>query len=559
MSNPPSHIDDPEPTALASTEAPDLPQCPFGDLALTLSGGGYRAAAFHLGALDTLNELGLLGGVRVMSTVSGGTLTGLLYAVSIAEHQSYPAFYEKAYDFLKNTNVIRDAFQKMGAQNSGNLAPFPSLIRSAADVYDSLNVFGGRTFSLLLNSNEPQLNELSFNATEFRSGNSFRFQKSQSALASIGNGRLEVKRELAGQIRLADIAAASSCFPGGFEPIRFPDDFRWQTELEGIRDELGRDKFEPCVPLMDGGIFDNQGVDSLVQTYKRRGNDVGLVIISDTSQGSDSLFEFPVMVNSSRRWLTLVNLAKGAWMVFFIAALTILTLVVDMIKSLGTQGLRLPEDIFLYLVPLLLSLLVIGLLIWLRLVVRRGLRLVHEKVGIELWASMKDLTVYELIGLLNGRVSSVLALTSSVFMKRIRSMIYKDISVYGKYKNRLVINLIYDLKNTSLKALFAKAPWLMPSPKLQNLAKRAEAMDTTLWFSNEAELETLVACGRATMCFNILRYIVGLRGEYLHPDSGISQVLNRARTVWKSFNEPVTSGSKECGDDLSRRSSTVRN
>lgn len=513
----------------------EAPKRPFGDLALSLSGGGYRAAAFHLGALDTLNTLGLLGDVRVLSTVSGGTLTGLLYALSIAERQSYSAFYEKAYKFLKDTNVIKDAFQNMGAQNPG-LAP--SLIKSAADVYDSRNVFNGRTFSLLLNSNDPQLSELSFNATEFRSGNSFRFQKSRSAQASIGNGLMEIKREVAANIRLADIAAASSCFPGGFEPIRFPDDFVWQAELEKVRDELGRDKFDPGVALMDGGIFDNQGVYSVIQTYKRRGNEVGLVIVSDTSQGSKSLFEFPAGTPSSRRWLTLANLARGAWLLFFIAALTVFTLVVNMIQSLRLQGLRLPEDVFLYGVPLLLSILVTGLLICLRLLLRRGIRLVHEKVGIKLWASIKDLTVYEVYGLLSSRVSSVLALTTSVFMKRIRTMIYKDISVYGKYKNRLVFNLIYDLKNTSIKALFTKAPWLRPSPKLQSLAQQAEATDTTLWFTNEAELETLVACGRASMCFNILRHMVTHREESLQqPESGVPTVFEQARTLWKSLND----------------------
>ena len=33
---------------------------PFGDIALCLSGGGYRAATFALGTLDMLDELDLL-------------------------------------------------------------------------------------------------------------------------------------------------------------------------------------------------------------------------------------------------------------------------------------------------------------------------------------------------------------------------------------------------------------------------------------------------------------------------------------------------------------------
>src|SRR2546422_550218 len=42
--------------------------------ALCLSGGGFRAALFHLGALRRLNELGVLSRVSVMSSVSGGSI-----------------------------------------------------------------------------------------------------------------------------------------------------------------------------------------------------------------------------------------------------------------------------------------------------------------------------------------------------------------------------------------------------------------------------------------------------------------------------------------------------
>jgi len=43
-------------------------------LALCLSGGGYRAALFHLGAVRRLNELGILSKVATISSVSGGSI-----------------------------------------------------------------------------------------------------------------------------------------------------------------------------------------------------------------------------------------------------------------------------------------------------------------------------------------------------------------------------------------------------------------------------------------------------------------------------------------------------
>src|SRR5437762_13674298 len=48
---------------------------PSPGMALCLSGGGYRAMLFHLGTLWRLNELGLLKGLKKISSVSGGSIT----------------------------------------------------------------------------------------------------------------------------------------------------------------------------------------------------------------------------------------------------------------------------------------------------------------------------------------------------------------------------------------------------------------------------------------------------------------------------------------------------
>ena len=66
------------------------------EIALTLSGGGYRASIFHIGVLSYLYHLGLDDGSRlldhitVMSTVSGGTITGMLYLLSLAADDNVP-------------------------------------------------------------------------------------------------------------------------------------------------------------------------------------------------------------------------------------------------------------------------------------------------------------------------------------------------------------------------------------------------------------------------------------------------------------------------------------
>jgi hypothetical protein len=50
---------------------------------LCLSGGGYRAALFHLGALTRLNELGLLAQAGTVGGVAGGSILAALLATKV--------------------------------------------------------------------------------------------------------------------------------------------------------------------------------------------------------------------------------------------------------------------------------------------------------------------------------------------------------------------------------------------------------------------------------------------------------------------------------------------
>lgn len=45
-------------------------------LGLALSGGGFRAALYHVGVVAALAEAGLLGRVEALSAVSGGSVVG---------------------------------------------------------------------------------------------------------------------------------------------------------------------------------------------------------------------------------------------------------------------------------------------------------------------------------------------------------------------------------------------------------------------------------------------------------------------------------------------------
>ena len=54
-------------------------------IGLALSGGGYRAAAYHMGTLNALNKLGILSKVDVISSVSGGSIIAAYYALHSEE------------------------------------------------------------------------------------------------------------------------------------------------------------------------------------------------------------------------------------------------------------------------------------------------------------------------------------------------------------------------------------------------------------------------------------------------------------------------------------------
>jgi len=54
-------------------------------LGLALSGGGFRAALYHIGVLAQLADRGLLKHIEVISTVSGGSIIGAMYYLHVKQ------------------------------------------------------------------------------------------------------------------------------------------------------------------------------------------------------------------------------------------------------------------------------------------------------------------------------------------------------------------------------------------------------------------------------------------------------------------------------------------
>jgi hypothetical protein len=234
-----------------------------------------------------LTRLGLAENIRALSTISGGTIIGTVYALSRAERKSFNTFYEEFYATLLHRNVVKGAFARL----RDDVSRSPSLIRAAASVYAEDGFARNATLGDLAES-EHVPDELIFSATEFEGGRAFRFQTSRRASVYVGSeSALSVPDPLWREIQLADVVAASSCFPSAFEPFLFPDDFAWKRPLPQVRGALGV-AYERPLPLMDGGAYDNQGVNGVRTAYRRKDMQLGWMLISDSSprRGKDAFY-----------------------------------------------------------------------------------------------------------------------------------------------------------------------------------------------------------------------------------------------------------------------------
>lgn len=78
-------------------------------IGLALSGGGMRAAIYHLGVLRYLAQQGLMGRVSHISTVSGASICmGLIYACNANQWPSDTQFLERVLPAVKKCITQKD-------------------------------------------------------------------------------------------------------------------------------------------------------------------------------------------------------------------------------------------------------------------------------------------------------------------------------------------------------------------------------------------------------------------------------------------------------------------
>lgn len=217
-------------------------------LGLALSGGGFRAAAFHLGVMRQLQTLGLLDKLDLLSCVSGGSIAG----GALVANWGSPAALDRLDAYLRTKSIA------VASAIGGLFDPFESRLEKLANTYDR-DLFSGITLSDLRNA--PRIY---FNATNLSTGNLFFFVAGGGLPEEIGEHELGVV--LAPDFPVSQAVAASSAFPPVFGPLR-----------------LASDRYPPAanveyVTLTDGGIYDNMGVNPLLRLARNR---LDYMIVSD--------------------------------------------------------------------------------------------------------------------------------------------------------------------------------------------------------------------------------------------------------------------------------------
>ncbi|WP_037500339.1 patatin-like phospholipase family protein [Sphingomonas jaspsi] len=214
---------------------------------LALSGGGFRAVLFHVGALWRLAELGILAQLDRVSSVSGGSIAAGRLASCWAQWaadptvERYRALIADPLDHFCTQHVDAVAISR------GALSPF----RTAADVLEE--IYAHDLFDTTLDR-LPDHPAFIFCATNMQTGRLFRFSKKRLADYRLGEIRSPA-------LPLARAVAASSAFPPMLSPVILKDlgDFQpWDGA-----DLNGDPHYTRKIVLADGGVYDNLGLEQV--------------------------------------------------------------------------------------------------------------------------------------------------------------------------------------------------------------------------------------------------------------------------------------------------------
>jgi NTE family protein len=223
-------------------------------IALCLSGGGYRAMLFHLGALWRLNELGYLPKLDRISSVSGGSITNGALAVNWNRLDFDAAGVARGFGPALVEPVRGQAGKTVDLWAILFAILLPGTIGDWYSRALKRNLLGDATLQDL-----PDRPRFIFNATNLQSAVLWRSSKPYMRDYRVG----EIKNPT---IEVARAVAASGAFPPLLSPVTLkPDPASW-TPGSGM--DLQQPGFTSKVMLTDGGVYDNLGLETAWKRYR---------------------------------------------------------------------------------------------------------------------------------------------------------------------------------------------------------------------------------------------------------------------------------------------------
>jgi NTE family protein len=235
-------------------------------VALCLSGGGFRAALFHLGGLRRLNEVGLLSQVDTITSVSGGSIISAHLATRVRPWPAAGAVLSDA-EWEQRVAGPFKAFVRRNLRTwpiLNRLLPWNWLWDSTA--VETLARQYERRLTVMRLPELPDRPRFIFCATDLPFGVNWVFDSGwlSGKRGRVGDYQAGYHRPLPNW-PLARAVAASSCFPPIFNPL--PVGLRPDHLHPGAYRRKDRDRLVAGIRLSDGGVYDNLGLEPVWKSH----------------------------------------------------------------------------------------------------------------------------------------------------------------------------------------------------------------------------------------------------------------------------------------------------
>jgi Predicted esterase of the alpha-beta hydrolase superfamily len=252
-------------------------------IGLALSGGGYRAAAYHIGTLRALNRLGILDNIDVISSVSGGSITAAYYALHKDDYDGFErSFIEKLQKGVMTGAIINLTavilLIVLSVWCLGWWILFLDMFLLFFFCYQLLplsfwitRAYNKSFFKKAKLSDLPAKPLLAINSTNVTTGTLFTFSQGEEKGESAHKNEATTFNYKI--FPVATAVMASSCVPFAFSPIKIGK--KYYTGHAGKRAK------RPL--LIDGGLYDNQGAHKLSEGKSRY--HAQRIIVSDAGVG----------------------------------------------------------------------------------------------------------------------------------------------------------------------------------------------------------------------------------------------------------------------------------